>query len=84
MWEYKGGEGRWKEYVNEKGESTIAEHKPKTIWTSCKDGKHSWRYTGNPDNNREIECEKCHLIRSFILGKEMLVDGQLVPVKSSK
>lgn len=80
-WEYKGGTGRWQEFVNEKGESSIKEHTLKTIWKSCKEKDHVWKLTNNANNNREVECEKCGLIRSFVLGREVLIDGKIIPLK---
>ena len=56
MWEQKGEDkGRWTEYVNERGESSIKEHKLRLVWKSCKPDKHRFELTGN----REVTCTKC-------------------------
>jgi len=75
MWEQAGeDQGRWTELVNsETGESSIKTHKLKVVWKSCKPDNHVFELTGN----REVTCKKCKMIKPFILGQEVLVDGKL-------
>lgn len=76
-WEHKGGEGRWKEYVNtDTGESSIKEHTLKTIWTSCP--KNMCRYELTDAPKRECTCMKCGAMTTFIVGLQSLVDGKIV------
>jgi len=79
-WEYKGGSGRWKEYVNsDTGESTIKEHKLKTVWQSCPRNECTYELT-NP-RTRECTCTKCGAITYFVLGMSKLVEGKIVPLR---
>lgn len=79
-WEYKGGSGRWKEYVNsDTGESTIKEHKLKTVWQSCLRNECIYELT-NP-RTRECTCTKCGAITYFVLGMSKLVEGKIVPLR---
>jgi len=80
VWQDKQGEGRSVERVNEKGESSIQLHELKTVWKSCTKDNHNYELTGN----RELTCTKCGAIREFVLGKEKLVDGNLVTVEPLK
>jgi len=76
MWEQKNKEdkGRWNELVNtETGESSIKEHKLKVVWKSCEKDKHKWMLTGN----RELTCDRCQMVRPFVLGIEKFEDGEL-------
>lgn len=76
MWNQKGDDnGRWTEYVNDQtGESSLKEHKLKTVWKSCTKNKHFYELTGN----RELTCRECGHTRQFILGLQKLVDGKVV------
>lgn len=74
MWEKKGGEGLWEEWVNTKtGESSIKQHTPKVVWKSCNQSDHKFQLTGN----REATCEKCGFIRLLIIGQEIFQDGKI-------
>lgn len=76
MWKFKGGEGRWKEYVNEDtGESSIKEHKPKLVWKSCAKDQCYFEWLDIP--KREVKCRKCGKIRSIVIGMQELKDGQI-------
>jgi hypothetical protein len=66
----------WDVYENEKGESTLTEHKLKTVWTSCKTADHYFEITNSP--RREATCNKCGFITTFIVGLDDLIDGKFV------
>lgn len=83
MWELKKGtedNGRWKEYINsDTGESSIKEHKLKTIWISCPPKKCYYELT-NP-STRECTCTKCGSIYNFVLGMQILQNGKIVNLR---
>lgn len=64
----------WDVYENEKGESTLTEHKLKTVWTSCAQDDHYFEITDSP--RREATCRKCGFIVNFIVGIDVLKDGK--------
>jgi hypothetical protein len=76
MWEQKGEDkGIWTERVNtQTGESSIKEHKPKVVWTSCKWDDHNFQWTGN----RELTCSKCGFIFNPIIGYHTVKDGKII------
>lgn len=77
MWNYKGGQGIWKEYVNsETGESSIKELKTKRIKRLCK--VHHFEISNA--NKREVTCQKCGQTANYILGFHKIVDGKIVPI----
>jgi len=79
-WKFKGGEGRWKKYINTlTGESTIKEHKLKTVWTSCPRGECYFELT-NP-GTRECTCRKCGAIQTFVVGISRLIDGKIINLR---
>lgn len=79
-WQYKGGEGRWKEYVNsDTGESSIKEHKLKTVWQSCPKGE--CVYELSDPARRECTCTKCGSVTYFTLGMSKLIDGKIVNLR---
>jgi len=79
-WEQESGDGIWKDLVNKKtGEHSIKEIKARTVWQSCPKDECVFESVGN----RELRCKKCGLLRRYVLGKEKLVDGKLVPITYS-
>lgn len=79
-WQYKGGEGRWKEYVNsDTGESTIKEHKLKTVWQSCPKGECIFELSD--PRTRECTCTKCGSVTYFVLGMSKLLEGKIVNLR---
>lgn len=72
----------WDVYENEKGESTLTEHKLKTVWTSCKPGECYFEITDSP--KREATCNKCGFIVTFIVGIDVLKDGKFTKVDPIK
>lgn len=79
-WQYKGGEGRWKEYINpDTGESSIQNHTLKTVWQSCPRGKCIYELTD--PSTRECTCITCGAIVYFVVGISKLVDGKLVQLR---
>ena len=83
MWELKKGtedKGRWKEYLNsDTGESSIKEHKLKTVWQSCPPDKCYYELT-NP-KTRECTCVKCGAHYYFVLGIQILRNGKIVSIR---
>lgn len=78
MWEFKGGTGIWKEYVNsETGESSIKEIKTKVIKRFCKN--HYFKITD--PNKREVTCTKCGVVSNYVLGFHKVVKGKVVPIR---
>jgi hypothetical protein len=78
-WEYKGGDGRWKEYVNtETGESSIKEHHLKTVWISCAPGMCFFEVTNSP--KRECTCTKCGAIAYYVVGMQDVQNGKIVSI----
>lgn len=79
-WQYKGGEGLWKEYINpQTNESTLEEHKLKLIWQSCPKGECVYELTNS--GQRECTCKKCGSITHFVVGLSKLVDGKLISLR---
>lgn len=77
-WEYDSGSGIWKNYINKKtGEHSIKEIKARTVWKSCPRDECVFE----PSGNRQVKCKKCGKIQYYVLGKERLVDGKLVPIE---
>lgn len=75
-WEYKGGTGRWQEYVNtETGESTIKEHKITVIAEYCSPDEHYFVPIKN--TSREVRCKKCGFVTHYVLGLQKLKDGKI-------
>lgn len=79
MWIQKTEDkGLWNEYVDDvTGESSIKLHTPKTVWRSCPNNGCIYELIGS----REARCTKCGRVRSFVVGKETLVDGKFLPCK---
>ena len=76
-WEHESGTGLWKDLVNKKtGEHSVKEIKLRTIWKSCPRGECDFERIGS----REVKCKKCGKTQFYVLGKERLVDGKLIPV----
>lgn len=64
----------WEEKFDEEGNSSLANHTLKTVWVSCNPGQHYYELTGN----RECTCKHCGGITHFILGMQILQDGQII------
>jgi len=79
MWEQVSEDkGIWTEYeYKETGKKSLQLHELKTVWKSCKPQDHYFEITGN----REATCTKCHMVRSFVAGKEIFKDGKFLPLK---
>lgn len=81
--EYKGNvapedaseelKGLWEVYEVD-GVSSLTEHKLKTVWTSCEPGDCYFEITNS--GKREATCNKCGLIKHFIVGIDQLKDGK--------
>lgn len=64
----------WDVYEKDNGDSTLTEHKLKTVWTSCLPEDHYFEITDSP--KREATCNKCGFIVNFIVGIDELKDGK--------
>ncbi len=70
----------WQEQKDpETGESSIKEHKLKTVWQSCKKGDCYFELTNSP--TRECTCNKCGSVTYFVLGMQILKDGKIISLK---
>lgn len=74
-WEHSSGEGIWSDYVNEKGEHSLKEHKPKVVGQYCNPEKHI--YLPDIPADRLIRCITCGQERNFVMGFHKIVDGKL-------
>lgn len=80
MWEYKGGKGIWKRYVNdETGEDSYAEHQPRLVKSWCGEDGHYFVFSA--ENPRIVVCKECALERNYVVGFHQLKDGKLLPRK---
>ena len=88
-WNFKGNvappdstkevKGLWNIYEDDAGNSSLATHTPKTVWTSCPKGECHFELTDSP--KRECTCTKCGSIVFFVLGMQNLVDGKIVDLR---
>jgi hypothetical protein len=84
MWDFKENvasagspeetKGLWNVYENERGESTLRIHTPRTVWESCPKDEHYFEITNSP--KREATCNKCGYITTFVVGMDFLKDGK--------
>lgn len=71
--------GLWNVYENERGESSLRIHTPKTVWESCLPKDHYYELTNSP--RRELTCTKCGSTTTFIVGMQALVEGKIVSLR---
>lgn len=72
--------GLWNVYENERGESSLKIHTPKTVWESCPTLDDCYfELTDSP--KRELTCKHCGRHTTFIVGLQALVDGKIVTVR---
>lgn len=80
MWEFKGGSGLWNEYINSQTkESSIKEHKLKSVKKFCKHNNHYFVPTS--PSSRELTCRKCGIGANYILGIHKLVNGKIISIQ---
>lgn len=77
LWELVDGEGIWQKYKNtQTGELSVKTYTPRAVATGCDN-----HYFIEEGSSRSVVCNKCGFGRRYILGKEKLKDGKLVPIK---
>ncbi len=72
--------GLWQETINpQTGESSLTENiKPKAVGQFCAEKDHHFE---DPNNIREAVCITCGLVAKYVVGKHLLKNGKLVPLK---
>lgn len=65
----------WTERFDEHGRSSLQNHTPKVVWTSCKECY--FDLTGN----RELTCRKCGKIVNIVLGMQILRGGKIIQLR---
>lgn len=72
----------WQETTDpQTGKSSLTENiRPKTIGKFCSEQDHEFE---DPRNIREAVCLRCGLIARYVVGKHILKDGKLLPIKKS-